>query len=223
MGSDISTTLIRLDHRLQLPSSSIIYLRWYQITRYGATSHNMRVSLVLTMKSIVLRVLPWESCPYNSPVMRRQRHVWRRRMERNLVQVLLRLGSSGWCRGRVMLDGEGKKLKVVLAELDDRRHKEREEKLRIQKENKVAVQAVPSPVPHAKPPGAPGSWRNHIAHNPPSKQSLPHRPPPNASLPSKPLPPLCRIKMILRTPVLPMHKDKVRTKGHLCQLGPASN
>ena len=41
-----------------------------------------------------------------------------------------------------MLDGEGKKLKVVLAELDNRRHKEREEKLRIQKENEVAAQHI---------------------------------------------------------------------------------
>ena len=57
-----------------------------------------------------------------------------------------------------MLDGEGKKLKVVLAELDNRRCKEREEKLRIQKENEVAAQAIPSPVPHAKLPGASGSW-----------------------------------------------------------------
>ena len=75
MGSDISTTLIRLDHHLRLLSLSSIYPLWYQITRYDATSHSMGVSPVSTMKSIVLRALPWESCRYNSPVMRRQRHV----------------------------------------------------------------------------------------------------------------------------------------------------
>ncbi|THH14837.1 hypothetical protein EW146_g5561 [Bondarzewia mesenterica] len=118
--------------------------------------------------------------------------------------VLSLNGGSGQ-EMKVMLDGEGKKLKAILRELDDRRRRERDAKRRKEQEEKdreVAARATPKVLPGHVPSLPTNPWRvphPYISHPPHLSHPTPRNPitvvhtstlpAPSPSLPPKPATP----------------------------------
>ncbi|KAI0325507.1 hypothetical protein GY45DRAFT_1287086 [Cubamyces sp. BRFM 1775] len=94
---------------------------------------------------------------------------------------------------RVVFDGEGRLLKAVLAELDDRRRKEREEKRRREKEEKEKagqasshLKATPTSSASHTPVHANNPWRSGLQAIPRPQHLSSRPPPPTAGLPMRP-------------------------------------
>ncbi|OBZ76711.1 Histone-lysine N-methyltransferase, H3 lysine-4 specific [Grifola frondosa] len=102
-------------------------------------------------------------------------------------RLALGIGGSDGEEIKVVFDGEGKKLKAVMAELDERRRQEREEKKRKEKEklkeaNSVLAKSTPSTSASQTPAQGVNPWRNNLLRQP--QQGL--RAPPHAHLPMRP-------------------------------------
>ncbi|KAI8989151.1 hypothetical protein BD414DRAFT_514827 [Trametes punicea] len=94
---------------------------------------------------------------------------------------------------RVVFDGEGKLLRAVLTELDERRKQEREEKRRREKEEKekaghasLHFKATPTSSAGQTPSHANNPWRSGLQAAPRPQHIVTRPPPPNAGLPMRP-------------------------------------